>query len=209
MEFLPLDDLRRQLEVNLIGHVAVTQAFLPSLRENHGRIVFVSSLAGRFPQPMVGAYCASKHALEAVADVWRVELRPWSIDVSIIEPGAVATPIWNKSDGAATAMIERISPRIYELYGNAMATMRKIAQRADDDGVPPQQVAVAVADALLATKPKTRYVIGRDAKMALLVKRFLSDRMRDRLILRVSGLPRTVEDVRAPRERKEAAELSH
>jgi NAD(P)-dependent dehydrogenase (short-subunit alcohol dehydrogenase family) len=96
LEFLPLDQLRRQLEVNLVGHVAVTQALLPNLRSARGRVVNVGSIAGRSALPFLGAYAASKHALEAVTDVLRVELRPFGIAVTVIEPGTIATPIWRK-----------------------------------------------------------------------------------------------------------------
>src|SRR5919112_1052610 len=101
IEFIPLDELRRQLEVNLVGQVAVIQAFLPNIREATGRIVNISSIGGRIALPMVGPYAASKHALEAVSDSLRRELRPWGIHVSLIEPGGVTTPIWEK--GKATA----------------------------------------------------------------------------------------------------------
>ena len=97
LELIPLQQLRRQLEVNVIGQIAVTQAVLPLLRRSHGRIVNMGSIAGRGTIPMMGPYSASKHALEALTDALRLELYPWGIEVSIIEPGAVATPIWDKS----------------------------------------------------------------------------------------------------------------
>src|SRR5512140_3799828 len=90
LEFLPPDELRHQLDVNVIGQVAVTQAVLPSLRKAHGRIVMIGSIAGRSALPFTGAYSASKYALEAITDAWRVELHPWSIDLVMIEPGAIA-----------------------------------------------------------------------------------------------------------------------
>ena len=96
LEFLPLDQFRRQLEVNLVGQVAVTQAVLPNLRSARGRIVNVGSIAGRSSLPFLGAYAASKHGLEAVTDALRVELRPFGITVTIVEPGTIATPIWRK-----------------------------------------------------------------------------------------------------------------
>ncbi|HEY7923524.1 MAG TPA: SDR family oxidoreductase, partial [Vicinamibacteria bacterium] len=99
LEFVPLDELRHQLEVNVVGQVAVTQAFLPVLRRARGRIVFVGSIAGRSALPFLGPYAASKHALEAIADSLRVELRPWGIHVAIVEPGSIRTPIWTR--GAA------------------------------------------------------------------------------------------------------------
>ncbi len=99
LEFVPLDELRHQLEVNLVGQVAVTQAFLPALRRARGRIVFVGSIAGKSALPFLGPYAASKHALEAVADSLRLELRPWGIHVAIVEPGSIKTPIWTTRRG--------------------------------------------------------------------------------------------------------------
>ena len=205
LEFVPLDDFRRQLEVNVTGQLAVTQAFIPLLRESRGRVVFVSSVAGKFSQPFAGPYCASKHALEALADALRVEMRPWSIDVSLIEPGAVATPIWDKGLEMADAMMESLPRRIHELYGTAIEVAKTLSRREAENGVPPQQVALAIAEALTAPRPKTRYVVGRDAKMMLLARRILSDRLRDALIFRVSGLPKTEADVRSRPARVKAA----
>src|SRR3954471_14417569 len=86
LEFIPIDEFRRQLDVNVVGQVAVTQAFLPALRRSRGRVVFVGSIAGRSALPFLGAYAASKFAVEAVTDALRVELRPWGIDVAVVEP---------------------------------------------------------------------------------------------------------------------------
>ena len=97
LEFLPLSELRKQFEVNVLGQIAVTQAFLPLLRQARGRIVNMSSIAGRVAFPYIGPYSASKYALEAISDALRIELLPWGISVSVIEPGDVATPIWKKS----------------------------------------------------------------------------------------------------------------
>src|SRR6185295_4750516 len=106
LEFLPIDQLRHQLEINVIGQVAVTQAFLPALRRARGRIVNVSSIGGRVALPLVGAYNASKFALEGVSDALRRELRPLGVDVIVIEPGGVKTPIWTKSTKTADDMLE-------------------------------------------------------------------------------------------------------
>ena len=111
LEFVPLDELRHQLEVNLVGQVAVTQAFLPALRRARGRIVFVGSIAGKSALPFLGPYAASKHALEAVADSLRLELRPWGIGVSIVEPGSIKTPIWARGAAKADELLGSESPR--------------------------------------------------------------------------------------------------
>src|SRR5205085_11607823 len=101
LEFLPLDELRQQLEVNTVAPVAVTQAFLPMLRASRGRVVHVGSSGGLLSTPFLGAYSASKFALEAVSDSMRMELRRWGIHVSLIDPGSIATEIWERSTGHA------------------------------------------------------------------------------------------------------------
>ena len=117
LEFLPIDQLRHQLEINLIGQVAVTQAFLPALRRARGRIVNVSSIGGRVALPLVGAYNASKFALEGMSDALRRELRPFGVDVILVEPGGVKTPIWTKSTKTAEDMLENGPPDVRQLYG--------------------------------------------------------------------------------------------
>src|SRR5690606_4755820 len=111
MEFLPLDDLRRQFEVNVVGQVAMAQAFLPLLRERPGRLVFVGSVSGLVSSRLLGAYAASKFALEAVADAFRRELLPFKVRVSVVEPGRIATPIWQKSLTEGLDRMDRMSPK--------------------------------------------------------------------------------------------------
>ena len=183
LEFLPLDEFRRQLEVNVTGQLAATQAFLPLLRRGRGRIVNMSSIAGRIAGPMIGPYHASKFALEALSDALRLELRPWGLHVAVIEPGTIATPIWAKSGAAAEALLAALPARAHELYGPQIAAMRARAARAEGSGIPPRRVAEAVAHALTARRPKTRYLVGTDARIGALVAR-LPDRLRDRLLLR-------------------------
>lgn len=179
LEFLPLDELRRQLDVNVVGQVAVTQAVLPLLRAARGRIVFVSSIAGRSALPLIGAYAASKHALEAIADAWRVELEPWGIHVAVIEPGVIATQIWRTSLATADRNLARMPADLERLYGKRVAAVRKRVEQ--QTGLPSETVAEAVEHALTATRPKTRYVIGRDAKTRLVLET-LPDRVRDSVI---------------------------
>lgn len=190
VEFLPLDQLRRQLEVNLVGQVAVTQAVLPLLRAGRGRVVNMSSIGGRLASPMMAPYNASKFALEALTDVLRLELRPWGIDVVAIEPGAIATPIWEKSVAAADHMLPSLPVAAQELYGPAIEAARRWAARQAAAGIPPEAVARAVARALTARRPRTRYAVGRDAQVGVLLARLLPDRLRDELILRLSRQPR-------------------
>ncbi len=183
LEFLPIAQIRKVLEVNVIGQIAVTQAFLPLLRKRRGRIVNMGSITGRSSSPIIGPYSASKFAMEAITDALRVELRPWGISVSIIEPGDVATPIWDKSLAATDEVLRNLPQRAQDLYGPALTTMREVAVNAPKIGISPDIVARAVAHALTAKKPKTRYLVGRDAKFRVLLE-FLPDRVRDWLIAR-------------------------
>ena len=182
LEFLPIAELRHQLEVNVIGQIAVTQAFLPLIRRGHGRIVNIGSISGKLVSPLLGAYGASKHAMEALTDALRMELQPWGILVSIIEPGATRTPIWEKSLAAGDAIEQQMPPQVQTLYGKAIAATRKGAAGNTTNGTDPAKVAAAVLHALTAAKPKIRYPVGRDARIGSVLARLLPDRTRDRLI---------------------------
>lgn len=184
LEFIPLDELRRQLEVNLVGQVAVTQAFLPHLRRERGRIVFVGSIAGRSALPFLGSYAASKHALEAVADSLRLELRPFGVAVAIVEPGTIRTPIWTKSAAGAAALRERLPTALGELYGERIAAFGRVALKRGSEGASAEAVASVVEEALTSARPRARYLVGRDARIRAGFER-LPDRVRDRVYERV------------------------
>jgi NAD(P)-dependent dehydrogenase (short-subunit alcohol dehydrogenase family) len=186
VEGLDLDQLRRQFEVNFFGQVAVTQSLLAAIRAARGRVVFMSSVGGRKggALPYVSPYGASKHALEAVADSLRIEMRPFGVEVSIIEPGAVATPIWEKSTDEAARLREGIDPALIEVYGERMERMAALATKTGERGVDPEKVAAAVEEALTAEKPKTRQVVGREAKIQAGLGSLLPNRAMDRLIER-------------------------
>jgi len=185
LEYLPLDQLRHQLEVNLVGQVAVIQAFLPSLRAARGRIVNVSSIGGRVALPLVGAYNASKFALEAVSDSLRRELHPHGVDVVLIEPGGVKTPIWRKGNELADEIAGGMPPEAERLYGPMIEAVRaETVKIARDRGIEPRAVAEAIGSALTAKRPKTRYLVGRDAKVRARVAKVMPDRMMDRAIVR-------------------------
>jgi NAD(P)-dependent dehydrogenase (short-subunit alcohol dehydrogenase family) len=188
LEFLPLDELRRQLEVNVIGQIAVTQAFLPSLRKAHGRIVNIGSLSGLISGPFSGAYSASKFALEALTDSLRLELRPWKIQVSIVEPGFIQTPIVSKSLAAADELRAQLPAEALELYGNAMRAVRDATEREAAKGAPTEVVVKAVVHALTARRPRTRYVVGARSALQIGLARALPDRWRDAWIARQMGL---------------------
>lgn len=181
LEFLPPESLRRQFDVNVVGQVAVTQAVLPMIRAARGRIVMIGSIAGRSALPFVGPYSASKFALEAIADTLRVELMPWGVHVSLIEPGVIATPIWQTSIDAALAMLEDAPPVVTEYYGERLGAIRRRAERGTG-GMSPDVVARVIERALTSSTPRTRYMIGRDAKLRLWLERVLPDRARDRVI---------------------------
>jgi NAD(P)-dependent dehydrogenase (short-subunit alcohol dehydrogenase family) len=184
LEFIPIEELRQQIEINLIGQVAVTQAFLGLIRAGRGRIVNVSSIGGRIALPFAGPYAASKFGIEAISDSLRRELRPWGIEVSVIEPGSVATKIWDKGTAKARELSANLSAEGMELYGGAIAKMQKLAAETAARGMPPEEVAEDVVHALTSPKPKTRYLVGRDAKMRARVSALVSDRTFDRLVAR-------------------------
>jgi NAD(P)-dependent dehydrogenase (short-subunit alcohol dehydrogenase family) len=186
LEALDLDDFRHTIEVNTTSQLAVTKAFLPLLRKSKGRIVNMSSIGGRVAQPFAGPYVASKHAMEAVTDVLRVELLEWGIDVIAIEPGTIATPIWDKSSQEADRVLDGLTPEQRDLYGKRLAKMTKVLERQNKRGAPPEKVAAAVERALTASRPKTRYLIG-DAIVLLSLKRFLPMRWFDRLLYRLTS----------------------
>ncbi len=187
VEALSIDDLRRQLEVNLIGQVAVTQSMLPMARAARGRVVFISSIGGKVALPYLSPYAASKHAIEAVGDSLRREMMSFGVEVSLVEPGAVATPIWEKGSDQAAELRERATPEQVELYGSVMDRFEKLFVEAGNSGVPAGRVADAVEHALTANKPKTRYLIGRQAKIRAAIARYMPDRFLDRGIARQLG----------------------
>jgi NAD(P)-dependent dehydrogenase (short-subunit alcohol dehydrogenase family) len=190
LEAVPLADLRRQLEVNVIGQVAVTQMFLPLLRQARGRIINMGSIAGLTTMPLMGPYSASKFALEAITDALRLEVQQWGIHVSIIEPGAIATPIWNKSTIDAADRETAITEDLRSLYQPIMAAVRKVVGEASKRAISAEAVAKVVEDALTASTPRTRYLVGTDAKLRALMRKLLSDRLSDRLLSWILKLPR-------------------
>jgi len=185
IEHQPISDFRHQIEVNLIGQVAVTQAFLSQLRAARGRIVNVSSIGGKVAVPLLGAYAASKFALEGLSDTLRRELRPWGIHVAVIEPGTIATPIWDKGIASGDELQQSMPPEAQRDYGPLIATVRTASEQGARTGLPPDAVAKDVAHALTASKPRTRYLVGKEAKSRATAARFLGDRFIDRAVARV------------------------
>jgi NAD(P)-dependent dehydrogenase (short-subunit alcohol dehydrogenase family) len=187
LEFVRLPDLRRQLEINVVAQVAVTQAFLPMLRESRGRIVLMGSVAGLLGTPGMGPYSMSKHALEAMADVLRLELGPWGMHVALIEPGTIATPIWDKGFAAWDAFKENAPAEFEALYASQLSGIEGLARHAVSKAQPPSVVAEAVAHALTSSRPKARYCIGGQAGQQRLLS-WLPDAWRDRLLRKMLRL---------------------
>jgi len=183
LEYVTPDDLRRQLEVNVIGLHATTVAFLPLIRRARGRIVHVGSISGRLASPLTGPYAASKHAVEALTDVLRLELAPEGIQVSVVEPGQVRTPIWEKGLAAFAAAADRMPAEGLARYGSRLKVLRWMLESAPRHASPPEEVVRAVLHALEAAEPRTRYVVGRDARIRLWLSRILSDRAMDAVVL--------------------------
>jgi NAD(P)-dependent dehydrogenase (short-subunit alcohol dehydrogenase family) len=178
IEFLDLGELRKQFEVNAVGQVAVIQACLPALRRHRGRIVNVSSISGRVALPLYGPYAASKYAFEALTDSLRREIP--ELKVSLIEPGAIATPIWHRTL-AATAITDEMRAR----YGPLIETVTTMAREAPETGLAPEHVADAIVHALTARRPKTRYLIGREARISATLARALPGAAMDKLLARL------------------------
>lgn len=185
VEHQPIEDFRRQLDVNLVGQVAVTQAFLPQLRAARGRIVNMSSIGGKVAVPLLAAYAASKFGLEGFSDSLRRELRPWGIHVAVIEPGTIATPIWDKGIASGDVLEASMSDAAKRDYGPLIATVRTASEQGARTGLAPDAVAKDVAHALTAKRPRTRYLVGREAKSRALAARLLGDRFIDAAVARV------------------------
>ncbi|MCW5875371.1 MAG: SDR family oxidoreductase [Anaerolineales bacterium] len=184
LEFLPLDELRFQHEVNFLGQIAVTQAFLPLLRQGQGRVVNMSSISGRVTTPFLGPYSTSKFALEAFSDGLRRELRPWGLHVASILPGPIATPLWDKSLDMAETMSAKLPKQAEALYGKAMRRRVNTTARLGMHGVPPEAVARDVLHALSAARPRIRYAPGRFIALAIWALRFAPDRLLDWVLTR-------------------------
>jgi NAD(P)-dependent dehydrogenase (short-subunit alcohol dehydrogenase family) len=185
LELISMQDIRRHVEVNLLGQVALTKAMLPALREAHGRIVFLSSVGGRVAMAFTGPYAAAKHGLEAIGDVLRVELHSSGIQVALVEPGSVATPIWGKSLDAERRLT--VPPELDRQYGHVPAAMEKNIRNTEKRGISPEQVAQTIETALTARRMKPRYAVGRDAHAMIAVRRLLPDRLFDLVSKRAMG----------------------
>jgi NAD(P)-dependent dehydrogenase (short-subunit alcohol dehydrogenase family) len=187
LELTPMEEWRRQIEINFLGQVAVTQALLPALLRGRGRVVMVSSISGRFALPLVGPYAASKFALEAASDSLRRELP--GLPVVVVEPGPIATPIWGKGLKMADEIEARGSDEARARYAGLIRVLRAAAEDNARNGLPPSAVAEVIGEAMTVERPRTRYLVGRDAKVRGRLARVLPDRALDALIARALSRP--------------------
>jgi len=194
VETVSPDSWREQLEVNVIGQFAVTQAVLPQLRKARGRVLFVSSVNGRIATPMLGPYSASKFALEAAADALRVELRAWGISVVLIEPAQTDTDMWRTAGDMVLEVEAGMSPAHRDLYAKHIAGMKKFVPRARKIASPTDKVVAVVEEALTARRPKARYVVALLPKIQIMLVTNMPAALRDRLMGFMVGLPRRPRD---------------
>jgi NAD(P)-dependent dehydrogenase (short-subunit alcohol dehydrogenase family) len=189
MEAVTLGELRRQFDINVVGQIAVTQAVLPRLRSSQGRLVFISSASGRVATPLIGAYCASKFALEAAADALRMELRPWDIPVVVVQPAQTDTDMWRTADTLVEATAAAMSPETRGLYDRHIQGYKKAVSKSQKIAVPPEKVAAVVDKALTTRRPHARYLVGVGPKLQIAVVTRLPTGVRDRLLNAISGQP--------------------
>jgi len=181
LEIVEPEQFEKQFAVNVMGPLYVSQAFLPMLRAAKGRIVTIGSIAGKMALPYVGPYAASKFAVEALMDALRLEMLPFGVKVILVEPGAIKTPLWGRTQVASTASIERIPADGLALYGEPIKRMQAFSSKIEDGAIGPERVAQVVERALTARSPQARYLVGTDARAQLVIAR-LPEIIRDRLI---------------------------
>jgi NAD(P)-dependent dehydrogenase (short-subunit alcohol dehydrogenase family) len=186
LECVDIGALRHQLEVNSVGPVVVTQAFLPLLRRARGRVVNVSSIQGRVASPFSGPYCMSKFALEAFTDCLRQELADWGMHVASVQPGAIDTAMWEK--GREDDWSAEASKHDLELYGEGHQAFRRFSERNAAGAISCDAVSRAIFHALSARKPRTRYLVGTDARLYGRLAQICPDRLVDWITRKVMGL---------------------
>jgi NAD(P)-dependent dehydrogenase (short-subunit alcohol dehydrogenase family) len=182
VEMLPMAEWRKQFEVNLFGHIAMTQALFPALLTSSGTVVNISSIGGKFALPTYGAYAGSKFALEAVSDALRREASYTGIKVVVIEPGAVKTEMAQRGIATAEGLQANMTATQLARYGDLITAVTAQARSFNDTGVSAEHAAKVIATAATASRPRPRYTIGRDAAILARVTRVVSDRVLDRII---------------------------
>ncbi|MGD0942152.1 MAG: SDR family NAD(P)-dependent oxidoreductase [Terracidiphilus sp.] len=192
IETLPLADWRRQFEVLFFGPIALTQQLLPQLRASRGRVINVTSIGGIMPGPMIAAYQAAKAALEAVSDSMRIEFSPFGVYVSAIAPASISTPMLKRSSEQLNRIADALPENLQPFYADALRAFAKTTVTADKFSTFPEKASLTILRAVTAPRPRTRYLIGMDAKLSKFLKRNLPDRWMDAIIFRMMGLPRHV-----------------
>ena len=187
LEFTGMDEVRAMFEVNVFGLIATTQAFLPLIRKATGRVVCTGSISGRTSVPFVAPYSMTKAAVQSLCHALRVELRPWGIEVVCIEPGSIATPIWDKGLSEFDERAEALPPEAHALYGGLLTKLKALTERTAKTGIPPARVADVVYEALTAKRPRARYLVGMDARAQAALGR-MPDRVRDAALSRFIGV---------------------
>ncbi|MEA2684305.1 MAG: hypothetical protein QOK05_2633 [Chloroflexota bacterium] len=187
LEFTAMADIRAMFEVNVFGLIATTQAFLPLIRKAQGRVVCTGSISGRTSVPFVAPYSMTKAAVQSLCHALRVELKPWGIEVVCVEPGSIATPIWDKGLSEFDEKADALPPEAHVLYGDLIPKLRKLTERTARTGIPPSRVADVVFEALTTRRPRARYLVGMDARAQAALGR-MPDRLRDAALSRVIGV---------------------
>lgn len=190
IEFISLESLRQQFEIDVIGQIAVTQSFLPLIRKANGRIINIGSVGGRTTMPFGGALCAAKHAMEALNDALRMELHPWGIHVCLVAPASVNTAAVDKLVDAGEDIIGNLPPNGIQRYAESFRSMIKTVVREQKAGSPPEEVAETVFRALTTSTPKTRYIVGSHSRALSIFPIILPVRFFDSIKFRLFGLPK-------------------
>jgi NAD(P)-dependent dehydrogenase (short-subunit alcohol dehydrogenase family) len=193
IEAVPLAELRRQLEVNVVAQAAVTQAVLPRLRASRGRAVFVSSVSGLVATPMSGPYNASKFALEALVDALRMEVKPWGIRVVLVEPAQTDTDLWRRADADLDEAVASLSPQHRELYAKHIAGFRRSIPYSQRMAAPADGVAATIERGLTVRRPRARYVVGTAAQAQAILARMTPTVVRDMALRAGTGVPRRLQ----------------
>jgi NAD(P)-dependent dehydrogenase (short-subunit alcohol dehydrogenase family) len=192
IETLPLTDWRLQFDVLFFGPIALTQQLLPQLRASRGRVINVTSIGGIMPGPMIAAYQAAKAALEAVTDSMRIEFSPFGVHVSAIAPGSISTPMLKRSSEQLIRIADALPKSLQPFYADALRAFAKTTVTAGRFSTSPEKASLTILRAVTASRPRTRYLIGMDARLSAFLKHNLPDRWMDAITFRMMGLPRQV-----------------
>ncbi|HTT24790.1 MAG TPA: SDR family oxidoreductase [Candidatus Sulfotelmatobacter sp.] len=189
VEYITQDDLQEIFDINVFGQIGVTQAFLPLLRSARGRIVNISSVGAHIAIPFGSLINATKSAFGIFNDTLRLELHPFGIHVSVVEPGAIKTPAVEKTLGDIETVIRSLPPKGAAQYENMLRDFVKRGYEREMNGSPPDVVAQAIQHALTAKRPRTRYRVGKHATLLATLAAFLPDRLLDTIRFRITGMP--------------------